>query len=166
MAGKRNNIASWRRVRHLAIMLCVQSAVAWVVSCGFALTVYPGWNAKFKVNRASVIGSDSTDVFPGLELPGLGFRIQGTPVQWQWPYGLPAWDSSKYSSNKWPSPSWWELRLPLWPVPVGFAWLAWYAGRRIKRLRRDVCAKCGYDTRGLAAGAVCPECGAACGGAR
>ena len=30
----------------------------------------------------------------------------------------------------------------------------------IHRLRSDgTCAKCGYDRRGLAAGAVCPECG-------
>ena len=54
------------------------------------------------------------------------------------------------------------LTLPLWPLPVAFGTLAWYAGRRIKRLQRHGCAKCGYDTRGLAAGACCPECGTAC----
>jgi rubrerythrin len=28
-----------------------------------------------------------------------------------------------------------------------------------RRMRRDLCPRCGYDRRGLAADAKCPECG-------
>jgi hypothetical protein len=51
---------------------------------------------------------------------------------------------------------------PLWPAVVvmlagGFGLVRW--GRRAGRLA-GVCARCGYDVRGLS---VCPECGASAG---
>jgi hypothetical protein len=44
--------------------------------------------------------------------------------------------------------------LALTLIPAG---LLWYADRR--RLRPGLCGGCGYDRRGLAADAKCPECG-------
>ena len=53
-------------------------------------------------------------------------------------------------------------------VGVGLIFLAWYGGRRRRLTPREiesakagdviVCARCGYDVRGLP-GAICPECG-------
>jgi len=59
----------------------------------------------------------------------------------------------------------WALSVPLW-VPIALvapsAALAWrldMLARRRERSQRNLCLKCGYDRAGLAAGAVCPECG-------
>jgi hypothetical protein len=63
--------------------------------------------------------------------------------------------------------------MPLWrglllnaPFYGGILWLLWLGGgtiRRVVRLRRRLCVKCGYDLRGGAietVGGMCPECGA------
>jgi len=54
----------------------------------------------------------------------------------------------------------WNFHLPLW-MPLGASVLGsaglFYVTRRGRRA--GVCGKCGYDLRGLAAGAKCPECG-------
>lgn len=54
----------------------------------------------------------------------------------------------------------WFFNVPLW-VPLGACVLGsaglFFAMR--KRRRPGVCARCGYDLSGLAAGARCPECG-------
>jgi hypothetical protein len=61
------------------------------------------------------------------------------------------------------------LQLPLWPLVIlaGFvatlAWLVDALARRRERAGR--CPNCNYDRAGLAAGAVCPECGSGSGGA-
>ena len=61
-------------------------------------------------------------------------------------------------------PTWkgWGISLPMWAflllmiVPASRAWLA-------KPLCPSACSRCGYDRAGLAAGSLCPECGAAAG---
>jgi len=57
-----------------------------------------------------------------------------------------------------PEPFGW---IPLWVPAVGSG-LVWLAGRRLSVPvgAEGECAECGYDRAGLAAGAVCPECGA------
>ena len=48
----------------------------------------------------------------------------------------------------------------LWPLCVGMV----IAGAvSMRGARVSACGRCGYDRRGLASGAVCPECGAAWG---
>ena len=57
----------------------------------------------------------------------------------------------------------WALVLPLW-LPIGVASAGTAAAWRLDTLARhraklNLCPKCHYDRTGLAAGAVCPECG-------
>ncbi len=64
-----------------------------------------------------------------------------------------------------PRLSYWFV--PLWPLPLlsllatAAAWRA--DAKYLRRARDGACLKCGYDRAGLAAGVVCPECGAAAG---
>ena len=57
----------------------------------------------------------------------------------------------------------WSIVVPLWPAVVAtltltaFAWRLDTLARR--RARAGFCPKCNYNRTGLAAGAVCPECG-------
>ena len=57
------------------------------------------------------------------------------------------------------------VSIPLWApmliflLPTAFAWRA--DAKYMRRARVGLCAACGYDRAGLAAGAVCPECGVA-----
>lgn len=72
------------------------------------------------------------------------------------------------------SPGWWfrwstqpkskEVVVPLWALGVFAGGVMVFAWRRATRVEKGHCARCGYDLKGLAAGAVCPECGAAQGG--
>ena len=51
----------------------------------------------------------------------------------------------------------------IWPFALvsllGGGWLVWSGRRARRRAMTGVCLKCGYDLRGLGAGAPCPECG-------
>jgi len=87
---------------------------------------------------------------------------------------MPAWAAPKWLTRATyirgtlnPSPP-----VPLGLLPLGlaintafFGALAFGAyvvlgpGRRLMRIRRGLCPSCCYDLAGLAAGAVCPECG-------
>ncbi len=72
---------------------------------------------------------------------------------------------------------WGNWMLPVHPIWPGFAynvaiysvaawglgWTLWQVPRAIRGKRRKArgcCVRCGYDLKGLAAGAACPECGA------
>ena len=55
------------------------------------------------------------------------------------------------------------ILVPLWMLAVFALIPTWFAWRRDalanRRVRLNLCPKCNYDRTGLAAGAVCPECG-------
>ncbi len=167
MAGIRDRIARWRRFKHVAMVLCVQSMLACVIFCGVLASWTLAQGDSIEVSSASVKYKRLSEALHAAHAE----RPKASPffadnelvgaVRWRWPQWLPEWwDPSTFNGPGWYLQSW-ELTLPLWPVPVAFSAMAWYAGRRIKRLRPHVCAKCGYDTRGLAAGVPCPECGGA-----
>jgi len=85
----------------------------------------------------------------------------------------PGW-TAKQESSKF---QWWFSFLgnqrvkvcivPLWSpallslLATAAAWRA--DAKYMRRVRVGLCAACGYDRAGLAAGAVCPECGVAAG---
>jgi hypothetical protein len=57
---------------------------------------------------------------------------------------------------------WFVFILPLWllavaALPASVVWLV-ARHRRIRRMAKDHCSRCGYDLRGLST-ARCPECG-------
>ncbi|HYE61185.1 MAG TPA: hypothetical protein VD997_04245, partial [Phycisphaerales bacterium] len=48
----------------------------------------------------------------------------------------------------------------IWPCGVGLVlWKMCIVSYRLGARRGYLCLKCGYDRRGLARGAACPECG-------
>ena len=50
--------------------------------------------------------------------------------------------------------------MPLWMASVPMAaWTALLWRRLLRRRRVGACEACGYDRRGLAGDAACPECG-------
>jgi hypothetical protein len=83
--------------------------------------------------------------------------IRGWEFHWVSPQ-YAAWLPYVYFDS---AKQWW-CWTPLY-IPAGIsltvAALAWRRERRIRRL--GLCGACGYSRAGLAAGAVCPECGAA-----
>lgn len=152
MAGTRKHIARWRRIKHVAMVQCVQSVVLWVATCGMTMQ----FNTQREVTAFVAGGAVTIDNDDYFFVPSDPVSVN-FEINWMLPRLLPAWGEAAVPQL---APRAVAILLPLWPVPVAFGALAWYAGRRIKRLRQDACAKCGYDTRGLAAGASCPECGA------
>jgi hypothetical protein len=144
-------IARWRRTRHAAELLALQTLLMCVVSCALRVRVMHPPDVMISLTQA---GIECSRVSPQLRkwIPSFTSAHAGSPA-WQAPKWLPVYDAvPNFVTNT-------RIFLPFWPLPVAFGALAWYAGRRIKQLRPHVCATCGYDTRGLAAGACCPECG-------
>lgn len=151
MTGTHKHIARWRRIKHVAMVLCVQSIVLWVATCSMAIQ----FNTQREVTAYVAGGGVTIDNDDYFFIPSDPVSVNVDSC-WMFPRLLPAWGEAAVPQL---APRAFAILLPLWPVPVAFGVLAWYAGRRIKRLRHDFCPKCRYDTRGLAAGACCPECG-------
>ena len=96
--------------------------------------------------------------------PGLrAYRFKTPQMYWrfQWSYKpVYPWSASSRVLS---------ITVPLWSIAVATAFssaLAWRASRRAVRLRPHSCRCCAYPRAGLAAGAPCPECGAAPAGAK
>jgi len=53
-----------------------------------------------------------------------------------------------------------EVVVPMWAIGVLAGSVMAFAWWRATRVKKGHCARCGYDLSGLAAGAMCPECGA------
>lgn len=83
-----------------------------------------------------------------------GLSVRGSKGQARW---LPELQRGTLAGP--PAVTWGMLELPLWPVVAGAgAWAAW-SWRRVVRIRRHGCHRCGYPRAGIARDAPCPECG-------
>jgi hypothetical protein len=89
------------------------------------------------------------------------FRVFSV-VQAKRPGAGPRWDVWTWSRSQG------VVTVPLWPFAGGLMGAGWLLASHGWRARRGpgTCAACGYDLRGIGAGAVCPECGSRKGGSR
>lgn len=71
----------------------------------------------------------------------------GEPMRWR------TYRSSTWFHNTTWRPLWWPT------AACGALTAAMFAVHRLRRRAPWACAACGYDLRGLTAGAKCPECG-------
>lgn len=100
--------------------------------------------------------------------------IAGDPVDTLWRWSVHAWSWQPWGEDSWEGiPTRWHVGVLydrdhistmagvslVWPALIAFlpAALLWYTDRR--RFGPERCSKCGYDRRGLAINAKCPECG-------
>lgn len=136
-----------RAVKRVGPVFCIAIVLAW----GFSAVVRTriglgwGWEVSLDCGQAAV-----TSFIPN--------------HRWRSPRGITMTQHS-------PELHWWfdyhepplagTLRIPMWFVLslaiVGTV-VAWRLDDRARR-RTDVCATCGYNRAGLAAGSRCPECG-------
>lgn len=125
----------------------------------------------------AVVRREWGDPFGGIPLLGVFFRPENELRMLDGPWRC-CWTLAPYEpSGELPLAGLigWSARPPsyvetttfamvLWPTPLATlsagALLLWSA-RRAARAARGFCSACGYDLRGLAAGAACPECGKA-----
>lgn len=128
------------------------SAGAWGASL-YGVT----WRSRVNTRNVVDLGGGILHAHNGgsYTVPGWQLGWAG-PMRW-WPHDGKIWTHHPARGT-----AYWSLKLPLW-MPLGACtlglagfWRPW--DRRGARRRRGLCARCGYDARGLA---VCPECGTA-----
>lgn len=151
MAGQRPTLATWRRVQRIALVLVIATALLLLFTTLTLASVPLGTQWRITLTTGALVVQHSPHS-----------RVHGAPASLAWsperPRVSPVFSRAKAGmfSSVIVSTSLW---LPLWPLPVSLAAFAWYARTRIKRLQQHACPNCGYDTRGLATDAPCPECG-------
>ena len=123
--------------------------VVWIGSGWWNLTYRTSGGLKYLI-AGGAFGIERPSYVPGFVLNS----------EWNWErgkfsrYWLPEFHSFAKT---------WNVFLPLW-MPAGVAAaIMVFAGHldtpARRRARLNLCPKCNYDRSGLAAGAVCPECG-------
>lgn len=155
----------WRRgLKWAGAVVALAIAVAWIASVWWTLCVYAGpfasggeWRLIFA--RSNLVLD--RDLVTGPPWKGDTVRTICIPNQYVEKnflgHGLPTFDNGTtiYSSTR---KQVWALTVPFWipfaAIAIPTLWL-WRPARRFK----NGCPTCGYSREGLAAGAVCPECG-------
>jgi hypothetical protein len=140
-----------RAAKWAGVVVCAVIAAAWVVS----LWRYFGYKHVLSSEYSChvIAGRLFLGYWQSVRLPSQWeFRAHDLQIQWWAEWGR-AFGAGTGLWSRW-------FALPLWmpfvAVALPTAWVFW----RDRRLRPGHCA-CGYDLAGLAAGAPCPECGAA-----
>ena len=147
----------WRRTRAglkwtLAGASLLVAALCLLTGWLIGQWVYPASGPTLSVAMAGetvVVNAFTTPIAPGTAPSQIWW---GTgPVQWNY------W----FQFRRTPSVT--QLVIPMWPLAAATgigALLLWWSERPERRRRLGQCAACGYDRRGLAVAAPCPECGA------
>lgn len=132
----------WGSTALTVMILAVWIASAWVTVVWFHPRVHAGL-----VQGSGLIGGP----VPGRPM-GFSSEVHSYSFRW-WNWW---WDSNSRLYT-------WRLLFPFWILgvpPLLTAAITWRLDRG-GRKRPGSCGKCGYDRVGLAADAVCPECGEA-----
>ena len=127
-----------------ATVLALALAAGFVFTFFQTVSYYPWSGKQCHLTSGALLRGYRNGISP-LGGPYLA-RPTHRPFTW-----LPHYDTSAMDY-------WWVC--PLWPIPLGAGLVAVWLWR-LDRFPRGHCRRCGYDLTGLAAGAVCPECGAA-----
>lgn len=156
-------LAKRRRVRW-AIAAGV-SLITCVVTCFRSVAIDVRGQTSVSLALASIYASHNEHLPPGRTRVSFD-RWKAWP-EWRlrWHYGMVQRHINPVPGVANPGPYVFMQRyvqIPLWPLPLLCSGIAAWHHRRVRRLSRMGCPTCGYDTRGLAAGAPCPECGTAC----
>jgi len=138
--------------------MTVLLVIVWIESAWACIGYLSEWGAGFGIDGGVLYAA-----LPKWTGEYAGTSWQDCECGWMWGEA----DAPKLRwSGSWQRGSsfWFAFDLPLW-IPsllctagTIFAWRLDDIARR--RVRAGFCPKCDYDRTGLAAGAVCPECGA------
>jgi hypothetical protein len=148
----------WRRTRCGLRWGLAVVAAAVAVLCPLTRWLKGQWISPATNPTLAVVMAGETVVF---RYQGAGFGPGIAPSQFWWDGGPVKW-SIWFHFQSYPDQT--QLVIPMWPfavVPGIGALLLWRGELPERRRRLGLCAGCGYDRRGLEAGAACPECGAA-----
>jgi len=129
--------------------LTVLLVVVWIASAW--------WDISSRNTDGGVIGLASGRLLVVRPMAGESAGVYGNP-QFARPRAALEW---WYLWQR--SPFHLACAIPLWPAALlsllatAAAWRA--DAKYLRRARMGLCAGCGYDRAGLAAGSLCPECG-------
>ncbi len=132
-------------------VVSVLLVVVWIGSGWMTVSWHPSWRFYLTDGALTVFTVDA-DINDGDNRPGWHY-FQRT--LFKFPH---TWLPARYPGAH-------VVVLPLW-IPLvcalGTTAIAWRLDTLARRrANKHLCMKCSYDRTGLAAGAVCPECGAA-----
>lgn len=166
--GRVRQVAKWA-----GLVVCVVIAGLWIASMEWTITriaystrstsvvavglgsLRIAWVRDDRPARRLVLWSAQRRVQPGrpyLDVDVLGWFTLGLPRPGTTP--IPRWMAGPSNDID----LWVSLWMPFVATALPTGWL-WWRDRRARWVGH--CAACGYDLAGLAAGAVCPECGKA-----
>lgn len=138
--------AKWGGVGATVVLVVVWVASAWWAGLW---GIQSGLHVRVEEGCVYVIQGEP---LPGIPILGRGALL--THHRWPLLWWFASGGSQTYSYTQ----------VPLWApalLTLAFTVFAWRRDASIRRLQTRGFCPCGYDRAGLAAGAVCPECGAA-----
>ncbi len=131
-------------------VLTVLLLVVWIGSGWWGVTWYAPWHYALVCEASRLMVIEPPGPAPWFGIGEFEFK-RSTALSGWW------FDGGAISGQRF-------VIIPLWPLPLlsllatAAAWRA--DAKYLRRAREGACLACGYDRAALAAGAVCPECGA------